>query len=257
MIITLPQLLVFFLIMARIIGLILTAPILSDKRIFTMGKIAIVIWLSGLIVFVVPLPMKLPDTGIVYALALITEAFIGALIGFTTDLLITGIEFAGSLIDTQAGLSVANLLDPSTGRQVTLFSSMLKWVSFLIFFAINGHHLVLTALFESFNILPIAAPINIAEGCHYLVSLGTYIFFLGVQLAAPILLVVFLVDFGFGMLNKVAEQVNVFQLGFQIKPTVSLLIFFAILPGLTDSIFRILEGVTERLLTLFYYLQTI
>ena len=82
--------------------------------------------------------------------------------------------------------------------------------------------MILSALVQSFKILPPGIPlsaIQISKGCWYVVSLGSYIFYLGVQLASPVLLIVFLVDFGFGLLNKVAEQVNVFQIGFQIKPT--------------------------------------
>ena len=57
-------------------------------------------------------------------------------------------------------------------------------------------------------------------------------FEIGLKLASPIILVIFLVDFSFGILNKVAEQINIFQLGFQLKPTVSIIIFLGIAPGL-------------------------
>lgn len=257
MIITFPQIMTFFLIVARFAGLMLTAPILSDKRIFMLAKISFVFWFAGLAIFVVPLPAHLPTTGITYVLATVVELFLGAMIGFIADILVTGIEFAGSLMDTQAGLSVSSMLDPGSGKQITLFSALLKWVSLMIFLAIDGHHMILTALYESFRLLPIGSPINLAEGCRHLFGLGTYIFFIGVQLAAPILLIVFLIDFGFGILNKVAEQINVFQLGFQIKPSACLFIFFAITPGLTGSIYRIMEGITEHLLKLYFTLQMI
>jgi len=208
-----------------------------------------------LFLFLVPLSTHMPQTTEAYVLALILEVVVGALMGFITDLLITGIEMAGSLMDTQAGLSVASLLDPSTGRQITVFSYMLKWLSIMIFFVMDGHHIILSALYQSFMVLPVAAPIKFDQGALFVVRLGSYLFYLAVQLAAPILLVVFLVDFGFGMLNKVAEQVNVFQLGFQLKPSVSLIIFLAVVPGLNSSILRVLKQVTEYIINLFYTLQ--
>ncbi|MCP4049602.1 MAG: flagellar biosynthetic protein FliR [bacterium] len=258
MILQLTQVLVYVLILARLVGLILYAPIYSDRRIFTMGRIAVIIWISGLIMFVVPLPDAMPESNIAYVLALAAEILVGALIGFTTDLMISAIEFGGALMDTQAGLSVANLLDPANGQQRTLFALMLKWTSIMIFLTVNGHHMVMTVIMESFAVLPLGAPVamvKLSEGCLFLAKIGYYVFSLGVKLAAPIILVVFLIDFGFGMLNKVAEQVNIFQLGFQIKPTVSLIIFLAIVPGMTDSIFRVMEQITEHILRLFHSLQ--
>ncbi|MFC1770774.1 flagellar biosynthetic protein FliR [Candidatus Margulisiibacteriota bacterium] len=255
MIITYTEVLVFFLIVARIMGLMLYAPIFANKSIFSLSKLPLVLWCPMLIIFSVPLATKLPETGVAYALAVFLEILLGAIIGFATDLLITGIEMAGTLMDTQAGLSVAALLDPSTGRQITIFSHMLKWVAVMIFFLMDGHHIVLSAFFQSYKVLPVGAPFNLSEGALYIVKQGTYLFYLAVQLASPILLVVFLVDFGFGMLNKVAQQVNVFQLGFQLKPSVSLIIFFAIIPGLSDNILRILRQVTDIIMRLLFTFQ--
>ena len=89
----------------------------------------------------------------------------------------------------------------------------------------------------------------------HVVTFAKEIFLIGTTLAAPVLLVVFLIDFAFGMLNKVAEQVNVFQLGFQVKPSLSLLIVLASIPGLVDRVFRILEKLTEEILTVLVMMQ--
>ena len=72
---------------------------------------------------------------------------------------------------------------------------------------------------------------------------GIVIFKMGVIVAAPIILVIFIVDFGFGLLNKIAEQVNVFQLSFQVKPTVSMIIILGISPVLADRIMGVFEEV--------------
>ncbi len=242
--------------MTRMLGVILTAPVFSRREVFAMSKIMIAFWTSSLLIFVVPVSRELPTTSIQFLFTLVTEITIGAMIGFVLDLFVTGIEFAGSLMDTQAGLSVASLLDPSSGRNITLMSLLLKWVAFMMFLAIDGHHLVLSAVVQSFKIIPVGGQANLAAGAYEVLKLGSYILYLGVQLSAPILLVVFLIDFGFGMLNKVAEQVNVFQLGFQIKPSISLLVFLAIAPSIVGSIYKILDFITAHLLQLFHALQT-
>lgn len=255
MIITIAHVTTFFLIAARLIGLIFWAPFFSDRQIFAMAKVALVFWTASLLIFVVPLPANLPDTNLAFLLALLMEYFIGMLLGFTSSIMVTAIEFAGSLMDTQAGLSVASMLDPSTGRNAALFERLLKNVAILIFIVIDGHHMILSVFQQSFQVLPVGAPIHITEPMRFLMSLGKEIFRIGVQLAAPIILVVFLVDFAFGLLNRVAEQINVFQLGFQIKPTVSLIIILAITPALVYSILNIMEGIMEQLLELISLMQ--
>jgi len=245
------------MIFARLLGLILTAPVFSRREIFPMAKVLLVFWTAGLLIYVVPVPPNLPTNPLTIVLAVICEALLGVMIGFVTDLLVSGLEFAGTLMDTQAGLSVASLLDPSTGRTITIISLLLKWSAFTMFLLIDGHHLVLASIVQSFKILPVASPINFSQGALEIVKLGSYLFFLGVQLSAPILLVVFIVDFGFGILNRVAEQINVFQLGFQIKPSVSLVVFLAATPLIVNSIYKIMEFITEHLMKIFHALQSV
>ena len=89
----------------------------------------------------------------------------------------------------------------------------------------------------------------------FLLETSVHIFSIGLQVSAPILLVVFLIDFGFGMLSRVAPQVNVFQLGFQIKPLISILIFLTIVPGLLDILYYILEIVSNDLIQTLFLLR--
>lgn len=255
MIISLDQVAVYFLIMIRMVGIVVLAPFFSNKQIFGLGKMAFIMWAAMLFIFVVPIATHPPNTPMTFLFAMLNEFLIGALIGFTADILISGIEFAGALMDTQAGLSVASLLDPSTGRNASLFEQLLKWTTLMMFLNIDGHHMVIAAIQQSFELLPAGAPVNLSEGARFVLGFGKDIFMIGVSLASPIILVVFLVDFAFGMLNRVSEQINIFQLGFQIKPTVSLLIFFAITPGLLSSILTIMDGIMTNLVRILSLLQ--
>jgi len=255
MIVTIDQLAVYFLIVSRMTGIMSMSPFFSNKQIFGLGKMAFVLWASMLFIFVVPIAASPPSTSMSFLFAMLNEFIVGALIGFTADILISGIEFAGALMDTQAGLSVASLLDPSTGRNASLFEQLLKWTTLMMFLQIDGHHMVVSAVHQSFDLLPAGAPVNLSQGARYVLGFGKDIFMIGVSLASPIILVIFLVDFAFGMLNRVAEQINVFQLGFQIKPTVALIVFFAITPGLINSILTIMEGILTNIIRVLSFLQ--
>ena len=256
MIITLSQVGAFFLILARLAGLITNAPFFNRKQVFAMSKVAIIFWMGSLMIFVVPLPKTLPDSAMIYFFALVTEFMVGALLGVVADLILIAVEFGGAIMDTQAGLAVSALLNPTTGRTSTLISLMLEWTSIILFLQVDGHHMVLAAVNKSFTLLPIASPINFADAGLYFAELGTQLFAVALQLAAPILLVVFLIDFSFGMLSRVAPQVNVFQLGFQLKPTISLFIFLAIVPSILNSVVRLITMISEHTMKILFLLQT-
>ncbi|MGC6366684.1 MAG: flagellar biosynthetic protein FliR [Candidatus Marinamargulisbacteria bacterium] len=256
MIISQEQIVIFFLIFARIIAVFLLTPGFSGKEIFSSGKISMVFWIAFLLVFVIPLPLELPGSPILFFLAIFAEFIIGAMIGFLTQLLILGIEFGGSIMDTQAGLSVASLLDPSTGQTTSILSRLVRHISILVFFIINGHHVVLGTLVQSFRAIPITSKLNIYEASGYVVSVSVDIFIAALQIAAPIMLVVFLIDFGFGLLSRVAPQVNVFQLGFQVKPLVSLFVMLTIIPGMVELVFFFLQKSAGDLLRILYLIRS-
>ncbi len=256
MVITLEQIIIFILILSRCTGMVIFAPVFSAKEINFVIRVALIIWVSGLLIFIVPLPSVIPTGSMMILVTLLIEFAIGAAIGFTADLLISGVEFAGGIMDTQAGLSVAAVLDPSSGINAAIFQQFLRKVVVLLFIILDGHHMVLSAIVNSFYLLPVASPVNMPEGALFLVSLGTDLFKLGVILSAPIILVIFIVDFSFGILNRVAEQINVFQLGFQIKPSIALIVFLAITPGLVSVISGLMESVMENLAHLMGALST-
>jgi flagellar biosynthesis protein FliR len=255
MIISQDQVIIFFLIFARIIAVLLLSPGFSGKEIFSSGKIAFVFWVSLLLIFVVPLPLSVPGSPLLFFLALIVEFIIGALLGFITQLVITGIEFGGSLMDTQAGLSVASLLDPSTGQTTSILSKLLRLIAVLVFFIINGHHIILGTIVQSFKVLPVTSKLNIFKASRFVTEISVDIFLSALQISAPILLVVFLIDFGFGLLSKVAPQVNVFQLGFQIKPIISVLVLISIIPGMVEIVLYFLQKAAGDLLKVLFLIQ--
>ncbi len=254
-VVSVEQACVFMLIVARIGGLFQLSPMFNSKEVFSIGKITLIIWISFVLVFVVPLPKLFPVNPVLFILALVSEFLVGVLMGFTVQLMVIGIEFAGSLMDTQAGMSAASALDPASGRTVTILSKFLNQIALLIFLVIDGHHMVLSALYQSFQLLPIGSPGKFPLATEMLLSLGTQLFAIAVQFSAPILFVVFLIDFCFGLLSRVAPQLNVFQLGFQVKPIISIFILFAMIPGLVDGIRRLLETITDLMLRLFMVLH--
>ena len=255
MIVTIEQIIAFILVFTRMASLLTFAPVFSNKEVLSLFKIALCFWISALTLYFIPLPKVFPETLIMLMLAIIVEILIGAILGFISQIFITAINVGGAIMDTQAGLSVASLLDPSTGSQTTIIARFTSLIALLVFLLIDGHHIIFSILIQSFQAIPIAAEPSFNNAIMFLLETSVHIFSIGLQVSAPILLVVFLIDFGFGMLSRVAPQVNVFQLGFQIKPLISILIFLSIVPGLLDILYYILEIVSNDLIQTLFLLR--
>jgi flagellar biosynthesis protein FliR len=177
------------------------------------------------------------------------------LIGFSCELVFTAVEFGGSLIDAQMGLSTGQTLDPMSGLSTTIVSRLLRWVAVVMFLGIGGHHMLLSALYQSFKLLPLGQPINFVGTVNELVALGGHVFIVGAQLAMPIILIIFFLDFSLGMISRVAPQVNVFQLGFEIKPTLGAIIFIMMIPFFLNYVAPLLETVIDQVLLIIRHLQ--
>ena len=231
MVITFPQIEVFLLVLARVAGLFIDAPVLSAKSIPTYVKTALAIWISALLWFVVPVKY-LPDSLPAFVLAIVVEVFVGYIIGFVASIILQSAQAAGDVLDLQMGLSVANVLSPTTGQMTSITGTFMFMIALVVFLLVDGHHLVLSAIHQSFVAIPIISFIDFSKPDLLLqmLDLLRWFWISTIQLCAPMLLLIFLSDFAFGIVSRVAPQVNVFMLGFQVKPSLGLLGLMLISP---------------------------
>lgn len=253
---TLIQLEVFFLILARIGGLFSRAPIITTRGMPNLARTALAVFTSIILWFVIPLPARLPNNFFSFALALVNEVILGFLIGFICYLIIVIFQAAGEIMDLQMGLSVSKTLDPAFGLEISIIGRLVYMFGLVVFVLINGHHLMFSALNTSFSLFPIAGSVNYSLGfLNQLVKIITDLWVVAIQLAAPVVLLIFLFDFAFGLVSKVAPQVNVFMLGFQVKPFLGVLIFLFALPIFAGKIESLIEQLLPTILTVFGFMR--
>ena len=180
---------------------------------------------------------ELPQVGIAeYGVLLVKEALIGLTIAVFLVVLFEMLAAAGAFIDLARGATIANVLDPSTQQQSSIASVFLLQLFLVLFFSLGGARLLLRALGESFVVAPPGRPLpprfTAEGGVEAMAGLLGDLFVVAVQLAAPVLVVMFLLDVALGLINRVAPQIQVFFLGFTIKASIGLLVLFAVL-GIT------------------------
>ncbi len=232
MILTTTQLQVFFFLLARLAGVFISAPVFSSRSFTAPTKIAFCVWLSLLLWFVTPVTSHLPNSVVGFIVVLVAEVAFGYAIGFIANLLFIALQSAGELIDAQMGLSVATSLDPSIGQVVSIVGRLVMFVSLIVFLELDGHHLLLSAFHQSFTVIPAGQVANFTSYnvVAQFAGLGATLWLTAVKLAIPSILLIFLADFTFGIVSRVAPQVNVFMLGFQVKPLLGLFTISLTLP---------------------------
>lgn len=171
------------------------------------------------------------------AIGLGTELLIGLFLGFATRCLMALVEIAGSIMGFQLGFGLAVQLDPVTQVEVPVLGSFLVIVASLLYFVVDGHHLLLLALGSSFALIP---PLGAQFHPPLLVDAVEILqrtFNIGIQLALPLMAVTFLIYLVLGILGRVMPQMNVLFLGFPLTISVGLLVLGFGLP-LFSSLFQ-------------------
>ena len=252
MILTSTQLQIFFYILARLGGVCIQAPVFSSRSFPAPAKTAFCVWVALLLWFVTPISPALPATVLGFVLTLAGEVALGFAIGFVANILLLAVQSAGEIIDMQMGLSVASALDPVFGAVISVIGRLVFFISLIIFLEFNGHHMLLAAFHQSFQLVPAGRIANFTS--YNLVSqmagLGGVLWLTAIKLAAPAVLLIFLTDFTFGIVSRVAPQVNVFMLGFQVKPIVGLFALSLTLPFLVRFINSLIGTIGGEVLKL-------
>jgi len=229
-----PRLLAFLLALGRVGGLLLLAPILGSRVAPVRVRAALAFFFAVSMLPVLPaeaansLAMGAGVFGLCSAAAL--EIAIGFAIGLVAQFFLAGAQMAGQLAGIQMGIGIANLIDPQTQEHITSLAQWQNLMALLVFLAIDGHHLVIRALAESFTLVPIGGGFPAAEGLgRVLVSAGG-IFVIALKIAAPVLVLLLLVNGVMGVLSKLIPQLNVFIVGFPLNVAAGLFVLGASQP---------------------------
>jgi flagellar biosynthetic protein FliR len=235
----------------RITAFLVIAPPFSHAaipmRVRAMLGVGLALAVSG----VVTAGYERLDTG-GFVLALAGQAITGALLGFLVMLLFSAIPSAGSLIDTFGGFQLAQAYDPGLAVNGAQFTRLFQMTAILLLFTSGGYQLVLGGLFRSFDAVPVTGMIDLSRPTEALIAAAGQMLVSAVQIAGPLLIVLFLADVGLGLVTRVAPSLNAFAMGFPIKIGLTLLLVgfvYAALPGavavLTGDAVQMLLGVTR------------
>jgi flagellar biosynthetic protein FliR len=170
------------------------------------------------------------------------QVFVGAGLGFVTALLFAALQAAGDLLDLFGGFTLAMGYDPLSLNQSSVFGRFYNLVAVTILFASEGHQLILRGFLQSFRTLPLNMSLDLHTFSELLLKGVGQMFVAALQIAGPLVAVLFLTDVAFGLLNRVAPALNAFQLGFPAK-----ILMVLLLSGLAiTTLPRVIETLVEQ-----------
>ena len=228
------------LIFLRITGVIFIAPIFSNRSFPTSAKIFFSLVIAYMVFFTVgDFEFNVEDGLMTLAILGLKEVITGIIMGFMINFVFYGMSYAGVLIGFDMGLAMARMFDPTTETQTNMMGQAMLIVATLIFLAINGHHYVVRGLAYSFSIVPIGFFEMSQPLFNLLIKYSAAIFVLAVKIASPIMVSMFLINLGSGIVARVLPQMNVFFVMHPIKMGLG----FAMLASLTPIYIYIIRNI--------------
>jgi flagellar biosynthetic protein FliR len=231
---------------ARCMAMLTTAPVLGEAYV----PLAVRALLSVVLSFMM-LPMthgaQMPEPfSLAGVVAMVEQAVIGGAIGLALQLTMAVVSMLGFLASSQIGFSMAQMNDPINGQQSDVVSAMLGLVAILVFFAIDGHLVLVGVLGQSLKAWPVGG------GYHPLllqtVALNVgWVFAAAILLALPIVFSTLVVQIGLGFLNRVAPSLNLFSLGFSLVTLFGLMMLAQVVRFIPEHYVQMTNQVLEML----------
>ncbi|MCR4755709.1 MAG: flagellar biosynthetic protein FliR [Lachnospiraceae bacterium] len=229
-------------ILVRISMFVYTAPFFSQRGVPRMMKLAMSLFLTGMMYTVIGDHKPLQyETVYGYAIIVLKEALVGAIVGYSAAICNSIVDFAGRIIDMESGLSMSNLMDPTTGMSGSMTGVMYQYAVTLMLIITGMHRYLITALAQTYILIPVDGAVFNSDKllASVIKFAGDYIE-IGFRICLPVFAVMLLLNAVLGIMAKVAPQMNMFAVGMQLKVLVGICILFftaSLMPTVANFIY--------------------
>ncbi len=244
---TFDQLQGFFWILTRVSVLFFLLPLFGARGIPSLWKAGLSMVIAIVLTPVVPPPTVFPETAPEIIIGIASEVVMGLILTTAIAMFFAIVQMAGQFMSFQTGFAMAQAMDPQTGAQNNVLTQFLYLFTVLIFFSINGHHLFIRAMASSFYIVPPNSLTFNPAISKELIDISAKMFMLGVRIAAPILVALFLSNLCLGIIAKTVPQMNILMVGFPVNLSIGLIIFSFLLLNFQPFMVNMAEMIGEAL----------
>jgi flagellar biosynthetic protein FliR len=222
---TLPTVLKFFVIFARLASIMVILPFFGERGTPIQVKLGLAALLAVVMTPLIPVDESLLESVTLWGLAisLIQSILAGLLIGFVPLLLFAGIQLGGEIAGFQMGFAIVSVMDPLSQARTSLIAQFNYILAILVFITINGHLYLMEGILKSFQVMPLLGSAFPASVGKMLISFSSEMFVIGLKIAAPVLVAILLTNVGLGILARMLPQMNIFIVGFPVQIGIGLI----------------------------------
>lgn len=230
------------LVLVRPGVLIALSPALGGSYAPMMVRIGLIVLVGLALAPIVAIPDAASAAGSVgLGMIVLRETLIGLALTFSVRIVIAGAELGGYLAGFQLGFSYASLVDPQSGARNGVMEALYANIALLVFLGVNGHHQMLQALAASYGALPVGGGIAAGDMASLVARTLGLIFIIGVRIAAPVVLVLIVVELALGLVTRAAPQLNLMVVGAPVRLLVGLFVLGATLAVVPDVVLTVID----------------
>jgi flagellar biosynthesis protein FliR len=241
------QIIAFALVLMRVIAFIVSWPIFGSNLVSVQVKVLLSITLT-MIVFPTVGFQNVNLIQINEQLILLTfrEICIGLFLGYLLRFIFFSIQIAGEIMGTSTGLASAQLYNPTMGSQGNVLDQYHLVLATILTLTLNGHHMFIEGLVKSFEMAPVSA---VGLNTQAFASISLIVkdtFIMGIKMAAPIMVSMFIINITMGLIGRAVPQMNVMMTGMQVTILAGLFVILVSTPLFVEEVSQLLQIMSEH-----------
>ncbi len=231
----------FLLVFIRMVSFLHLAPFYGDNSIPSRFKVGLALALAVFICMVTQPVKPVYDTLLEYTVLVLKEASAGLLIGLSAMICMQVAAMAGRLVDMEIGLSAASTMDPTYRTNITVSGMLYQYTFSLLLITSGMYQYIIKALIQTYTLIPVAGVrFDLTAILSSVIKFMSQYFLIGFQIAMPVFAVMMVMNAVLGVLAKIAPQMNLFAVGFQLKILIGLGVLYLsmwLVPMAADRVF--------------------
>ncbi len=233
----------FLLVLVRTASMLMVAPAFGAKPIPMQVRVGLAAFLAMLLTPLQEVDGPLLTDAVSIALLVSKEVLVGLLMGFAGTLVFSAVHMATQLMGVQIGYSFSNTVDPMAGQSTGFLDTFYNMLAMVLFLGLGGHHALILALANSYQVVPIGGFAPSGAMAQSLVLLAAAAFGVAIKLAMPIVGTMLLTDCAMALVVRSIPQMNIFMVGLPIKMVLGIVMMIALIPMMVAGIGNVSRNV--------------
>lgn len=216
----------FFLVLTRLSVLVFMLPFFNTRVFPTLVKAGFSLVLAIILFPVISIgDSGFPNSLTAFAGLMTIELIVGMILGLMVMAVFEGVRIMGQVVGFETGFAIANVFDPQSGAQISLLANFAFFLSMVLFLLFNGHHILIHAVKESFDILPVGSMAMNPALVERMLSVTGDMFVIALKIGGPAIAALLLTKVAFGLITKLIPQMNIMIVAFPVQIAVGLFFF--------------------------------